>query len=219
MKLPHFPFYASDFYMKTIDLTPEQLGNYIRLLCRQWINGPLKSIPKDLQGFFTETKSGWINNRLEKERIKSERIYNQKVNAGKASALARASTDVATPVQTDVPTNHNHNHIEESESKLKSIKEGIIFPFHSDKFKNLWKVWKEYKSEEFNFKYKSSQSEQAALMQLFNKSDQNEELANLIIFNAIAGGWKGFFALDSKEKKQLNIDDDELNKIRRKYGL
>ena len=40
-KDPAFLFYSSDFYMGTIEMTPSQVGYYIRLLCLQHVKGHL----------------------------------------------------------------------------------------------------------------------------------------------------------------------------------
>lgn len=44
-KKPYFPFYPYDFLTddKVIGLSNEQVGIYIKMLCHQWIHGPLSS--------------------------------------------------------------------------------------------------------------------------------------------------------------------------------
>lgn len=44
-KPPSFQFYPTDFIAATSDLTPEEVGAYWRLLCRQWDEG---GIPSDM---------------------------------------------------------------------------------------------------------------------------------------------------------------------------
>ena len=68
-------------------------------------------------------------------------------------------------------------------------------PFSSSEFLSIWKDWKEYKSKEFKFKFKSSQSEKSSLTQLTKISNNDEATAIKIIENSIANGWKGFFPL------------------------
>jgi uncharacterized protein YdaU (DUF1376 family) len=41
MKPPAFQFYADDFLSGTSDMSPEEVGIYIRLLCHQWTKGGL----------------------------------------------------------------------------------------------------------------------------------------------------------------------------------
>jgi hypothetical protein len=93
--------------------------------------------------------------------------------------------------------------IEDRSIKIEDRKKKIevVLPYDSENFQNAWHNWKEYKSIEFGFKYKTEQSEQAALMKLSNETD-NEQHAILSINNSMANGWKGIFA--HKEDKNGN---------------
>ena len=93
----------------------------------------------------------------------------------------------------------NENEIEDEIKKEKEKKEKLIFPFESSEFLKLWETWKNYKKTEFNFTYKSIQSEQAALMEVYNLSGGDEPTANKIILQSMSNKWKGFF-----EIKNLN---------------
>jgi len=75
-------------------------------------------------------------------------------------------------------------------------KQEVIFPFNSDKFLKFWDLWKDYKKNEHNFKYKTVTSEQAALKKLMGLCGENEEKAILIIEESISNGWKGFFKMN-----------------------
>lgn len=83
---------------------------------------------------------------------------------------------------------------------VKEKKEGVFFPFNTEKFKEQWQFWKDFKNEEFKFKYKSIQSEQAALKKLAEMSNNNESIAIEIIHQSFANGWKGFFELKQNGK-------------------
>lgn len=48
MKPPAFQFYADDFIAGTSDMTAEEVGQYIRLLCYQWSKGSIPSDPDRL---------------------------------------------------------------------------------------------------------------------------------------------------------------------------
>ena len=95
--------------------------------------------------------------------------------------------------------------VEEKEKKKEKqeVEQGVIFPFDSEKFKSQWNVWKKYKSDQFNFKYKSDATEQAALSSL-SKLASNEFEAIEIIHESIANGWKGFFELKNKKNGGQN---------------
>lgn len=45
---PAFQFYAADFLVGTAEMTPEEVGAYIRLLCYQWAKGSLPNDPQKL---------------------------------------------------------------------------------------------------------------------------------------------------------------------------
>jgi uncharacterized protein YdaU (DUF1376 family) len=105
---PAFQLYAQDFLAGTADMTPDQVGVYIRLLCHQWIR---KGLPNDdailsrLSGAetdvlsivrkkFSEKKNGLLQNkRLEIER-KKQREYSRKQaeNANKGWEKRRNAT-------------------------------------------------------------------------------------------------------------------------------
>jgi uncharacterized protein YdaU (DUF1376 family) len=110
MKAPAFQFYADDFIGGTVELTAQEVGCYVRLLCYQWGNG---SVPESRQklkricgsrvsdSVLSKFPNG-VNPRLEQERLKQE-VYREKQAAnGRASAQARfnhRSTTVQPPHQ------------------------------------------------------------------------------------------------------------------------
>lgn len=85
-------------------------------------------------------------------------------------------------------------------------KEVLVFPWDTAVFKTQWKHWKVYKSKEHGFKYKTLQSEQAALFELQKLSHDNEKRAIEIIHKSMANGWQGLFAL-----KKSDIDESKAN--------
>jgi hypothetical protein len=83
-----------------------------------------------------------------------------------------------------------------SKREVKKKEERILnIPFTSEHFLNKWQEWKAFKSKEYKFNYKSTQSEQAALNDLAAISNGIETTAIEIIQKSIANGWKGLFAL------------------------
>lgn len=89
-----------------------------------------------------------------------------------------------------------------------TTKEKVVMPFEGELFLEAWKLWKEYKRVEKNFRFKSSISEQASLLNLQKISNQNEQQAIAIIHNAIAQGWSGLYA-DKKAKAKKGFDNDK----------
>jgi len=71
----------------------------------------------------------------------------------------------------------------------------IDYPFNSPKFRRTWRKWIRYKREEFNFKYKSSATQQTALNHLQTISNNDVENAIEIINRSMSNGWKGLFEL------------------------
>ena len=93
-------------------------------------------------------------------------------------------------------------------TKQITTKEKVVMPFEGDLFIEAWKLWKEYKKVEKNFKFKSPISEQASLLNLQKISNTNEQEAIKIIHNAIAQGWAGLYA-DKKAKTKKGFDNDK----------
>lgn len=92
----------------------------------------------------------------------------------------------------------NESHFEKSEklsaAKSKNAPE-IVLPFDSEDFVRHWEWWRQYKREQFSFRYKSVVTEQAALNDLVKIANGDEVTAIGIIQQSIANGWKGFFPI------------------------
>ena len=63
--------------------------------------------------------------------------------------------------------------------KVENENKDIVYPYQNDEFIEIWKQFKIYKHTEFNFQFKSTQSEQAALSKLPNEM-LNVDHANTI---------------------------------------
>lgn len=92
VKDPAFLFYPSDFLVGVSDLTMEERGQYITLLCLQHSKGRLSeknikiaigSVSPDVLVKFTQDENGlYYNQRLEREIIKRERFIQSKIENG-----------------------------------------------------------------------------------------------------------------------------------------
>jgi|ERR1700760_3424019 len=82
------------------------------------------------------------------------------------------------------------------------MKNPFINPF-SDNFNEIWELWKQYKAEQWKFKYKSSITEQGAMKDLVDLSGGSEEIATKIVNQSISHGWRGFHPL-----KVININQN-----------
>lgn len=119
---PAFQFYADDFLAGTLDLSQEEVGAYIRLLCHQWNRGSIPvetekqqrlaggSVSVDVLAKFRKVDgSGFVNERLERERAKQAEFRQMQREKGLLSAKARrnqprfnhGSTAVGTASQPD----------------------------------------------------------------------------------------------------------------------
>lgn len=74
----------------------------------------------------------------------------------------------------------------------------LVFPFESMEFFMLWEQWKDYKKRQHRFTYKCAKTEQAALKQLGDLAQGNEDVALKIIEQSIANGWQGLFELKNQ---------------------
>jgi flagellar hook-associated protein FlgK len=79
----------------------------------------------------------------------------------------------------------------------------VVNPF-SEAFEEKWKMWLYYKKECHKFEYKSAISEQAALNQLVDLSEGDEEHAARILNQSMANNWKGLFKVHNP-KKDKNV--------------
>ena len=94
----------------------------------------------------------------------------------------------------------------------------LLIPWDSEKFRLTWEAWKQYKREEFRFKYKGIISEQAALNNLANLSNGNEDTAIKIIVQSMANAWKGFFKLKTDEPSLFEENQKAKDLIDKIYG-
>lgn len=113
--------------------------------------------------------------------------------------------------------------MEMDKEKVKVKEDQKIFftnPF-SDNFMTVWETWKNYKRSEFQFKYKSVESEQAAVNELVKISGGNEEIAKEIIMQSLTNGWKGFFQLKNTQngkQKSNNLRAEVQEEFNKRYG-
>lgn len=87
----------------------------------------------------------------------------------------------------------------------------VTMPY-GEEFYQMWQIWKDYKKREFSFKYKSPQSEQAAINELMQLSGGIEDIADKIIKQSMAKGWKGFFELKENNNGTTTSKSNGSNK-------
>ena len=128
-KAPAFQFYADDFLAGTSDMSAEEVGGYIRLLCHQWTKGGIPNDPDRAGRMATLLGSpslGYVlakfslcddgmlrNERLEQVRADQDAYKAKQATAGRNGALKRWSkwpddgdpngVAIATPMATPWP--------------------------------------------------------------------------------------------------------------------
>ena len=207
MKDPAVLFYFQDFLVGTEFMTDEEVGKYIRILCHQADKGALTlsqlkricsgNVPEVIMEKLLQDDEGkYYQERMRAEKEKRvKHCEYQKERANKrwvkdeCRGNAGAMPDEAVPLE-DV-----------------NINEDIVTL--------LWNRWKKYKKDEFNFRYKSEVSENAAKAELLNLCGGDTLLAEKIIEQSIANGWKGLFNLKTNGtiKKDNGATPDEIAAI------
>ena len=218
-QLSWFKFCPSKWAMgRTRKLSPEQRDEYLDLCCAYWVsecqmNEDTMRENTDLYDFF-ESKGlvcddgiTWLNEQYDKLNDTREKRRQAGAKGGKANAKQMLKQKEANAKQTSSKKKQidRRDKIEERDRKI----EGVMFAVEGLEFLEMWKQWKEDKAKEHNFKYKSVQSEQAALNKLSNMSGGLESTAVKIILQSLENGWKGFFGL--KNEKTVNNGIGEIS--------
>lgn len=209
-KAPAFQLYAQDFLTGVMDLTMEERGVYITLLCKQWSVNDTNGIPKKRLRLFLGYD--WENlPEMVKEKFidNGDYFYNKRLlqivldqNAFREKQRLNGLKG-GRPKTQKKPKKSSSKKIEDRSKKIEEEKEVVVYPYNSKQFLNTWSNWKIYKAKEFKFNYRTLQSEQAALKKLVNESD-NESHAVESIEAAMANGWKGIYPQKIINEKQSN---------------
>ncbi|NRA78916.1 MAG: hypothetical protein HRU18_11960 [Pseudoalteromonas sp.] len=187
-----------------------------------------------LQAKFEQTEKGWINRKLKKVTDEREAYASKQSENGligqfwkkaKGAISAKELKKLKDFIYNDYgkeklieelksQTTHEATlkgllkHLENEDGIEDGIENKVLLPW-SGEFENFWNSWKEYKSKEHKFSYKSELSEQSALKKLTELSGGDMQTAIKIIERSIANGWKGFFKLDEPNKPQSFQDELE----------
>lgn len=226
---PAFLFYPSDFVEGTIDLTLEEIGGYMKVLCAQHSKGKLSEhkikkilgekfdkIWPEIKDKFKFSNGLYYNERLEQEKKKrSKYVESRKRNLkGKKKNKTHKGTHTKPHMDThmvnvNVNVNEDVNR-DENVSEKTSKKEKLIYPFETENFKKHWHAWIEYKRKQHKFSFKDQKYEQQALKKLSEISGHSEKTACNIIEQSIANGWKGLFELKENGKRQTDTTGFEV---------
>jgi len=245
MKDPAILWYWNDWIGGTVTFSRFLKGCYIDLLAAQFNSGPLSleeiktvlgtdfAAWGSLSKKFKKTETGlFFNERMEVEKAKrkefSDKQKERVLKRWNKSGICSGNTVVLPKIENDNENrneNKEKNGQEKKPEKTKQPKQQveIIYPFNTEQFMLAWGKWIKYKHEQHKFKYKSIISEQAALDDLSDISNNDEDEAVKIINYAISKTWKGLYQIpnqngrnktsnqqsDEQERKQYIVDHAE----------
>jgi uncharacterized protein YdaU (DUF1376 family) len=124
-KAPAFQFYADDFLAGTLEMSQEEVGQYIRLLCHQWNRGsiPVETekqqrltggcVSVDVLVKFRLCEDGLLRNeRLETVRSEKDRYLQQQSQKGRKSAELRKLASTVVQPNTQPESNNGSTTVE-----------------------------------------------------------------------------------------------------------
>lgn len=217
MKAPYFPFYPGDYLADTIGLSCCEHGVYLLLLAVSWQRGslpddmdhlsrlaaspPIESLRFVLQEYWTLTDQGWINKRMEVERMRMrDRSEKAKKSAGARWKNALPKDD-ANAMRTHSERNALHLHSQSTtvvvqeegpkKPKRKTPSELIeAANVHAHCVRSVLEEWVAYKQTSTK-PYKNPMGVSAASNILgSHPPEQQQDMLN----NALAGQWAGLHA-------------------------
>ena len=198
-KDPAFLLYTNDFSTGTQFLSDDQLGKYMRLLFAQHQHGHLnerqmmhicKSYDKDIFiKFEKDDNDMFFNDRLDFE-IERRKKYSSSRSNNKSGRKKQLNDDLQT-----IPKESYDNHME---TVTVTVNRNTIYDFIDKKeFVEIFDKWIKYKKGNGQ-KYKNQISLKQAYEKLVDLSAGDIRTAVLIINDAIANNYAGFFALKNK---------------------
>ena len=216
MKDPAFLFYTSDFLGGIADLTMEERGQYITMLCFQHLKGSVseKTIRLNLGSvsvcvldkFIRDENGELYNKRLREEIVKRNNFTESRRNNGiKGGRPKENKKPKGKPKQ-----NHKDNLMEDVNiNENNNINDNIKTPLEKA-FLNFIEHRKQLK------KPVTKIQEQALKNKIWELSGQSENIAIKIIEQSIANGWQGIFKLKNENGKQQ--EERISDRIRAKYS-
>lgn len=206
MKDPAFLFYSQDFFMGVSNMTMEERGQYITLLCIQHQKGHMdeKTIRllvgepsvSVLEKFIQDEEGSYFNDRLD---IEIEKRANF-VESRRANGLKGGRPKKASAKPSAKPSGKASKNLSEDENENENvINLYIIKNNYSFMTSQTIKDWLQYKKERKD-KYKPT-GFKALLTKIKNNIDTHGEDAVIKVINtSIASNYKGII-FDSLEKK------------------
>lgn len=223
-KDPAFLFYSSDFTVGTQFFTAEQVGIYIRLLCAQHQHGRLYEHHMKIicgsydfhsellsvvrEKFLVDEEGRFYNERLDQE-TKKRAAYSKSRGENRAKGLKKKQLGNLEDVHhmNIICESYEHHMENENENinkevivikKTKKDKPKLELTFPCPEMEGVWLSWIDYQKSEHKNAYKSSNTAQVAINNLWALSGHNPTTAQEIIHQSIGNRWKGFFQLKTQ---------------------
>ncbi len=129
--LPWFPMFAKDWLVSTMEMSNEEKGAYIDLLCMQWENGYVSRVPSRyasewgvLKSKFKSVGDGkFVNERLHEIRLEKEDILEKQQLGGKKGAKKRYGSPDR------IPSGYSESESELEEEPKKEKKKSAPKPY------------------------------------------------------------------------------------------
>ena len=205
MKDPAIIFYTSDFLMGVSNLTMEERGQYITLLCLQHQQGHLSkkiidlninNVSKDvLEKFNVDEEEKYYNERLEYEINKRSKFIEHQIENGKKGGRPKKPKENPKETQTKPKLKPKQKPLE-NENEIENIIENIII----NENENIKKLFIEYLDIRKKNKYTITETVIKRLIKKLNEYATNDGDKEEVILKAITGKWQDFYPL--KEQKQ-----------------
>lgn len=147
-RTPWMPLYCDDLISSTADMSVEQFGAYIRLLCHCWTRGPMPiddkvicriaacrlSVWRSISARFSpctreDGTAGLSQTRLEAERFKRQRFADERAESGRRGASSKWHGSANGSANGSLMACHNHNHNSTSTVVIKTTERGAAPPF------------------------------------------------------------------------------------------
>lgn len=206
---PAFLFYSSDFLSGISDLTMEERGQYITLLCVQHQKGGLTektirllvgSVSVDVMAKFLKDENGnFYNKRLKEETEKRNKFTESRRNNGSLGGRPKEKKKPTLKAKKNHMVNHMEDENEDINKKEVEVKiekkakiEILEMP---DDFKPLWSEWLEYRKAKKKKPYAGPKWEQIAINNFLETSNFNFTTAQQILKQTIEHNWEGLHEL------------------------
>lgn len=218
MKDPAFLFYSSDFLNGVADLTMEERGQFITLLCLQHQKGSvsektirlsLGSVSVDVLSKFERDENGNLFNERLKIEIEKRQLFTEsrRNNGLKGGRPKKEEKPSAKP--NGKPTQNLMGNVIENENDKENKGSGIDFSIYPEPYRQGLKDWYEYKRE--NKKTYKPKGWEAFIKIVFNRFPNVEDF-NAAVLHSMSCNYDGLFPAKqsrTEDRTPPNMTDDD----------